>query len=238
MRKSSAKSEGAQFYLSGFAISPASLLAKFVVCACFLDLSPSLTTTTSFTLLLRQRTNAPTHLVGTMSKSPITCHVLDSTLGKPAANVRVQLEALSPSTSQFKVLATGATNSDGRCPDLLTGQKAEDVLTPKGIYKMTFYTGEYFEQASRATFYPQVEVSSSRSEADKALTRLKEGQRTDSSCCFVLLDLVPAHGESGSALPHSLVAIAVLVHHLPWILVSLRCNQNVLYNTQKAVQHT
>nr|CDI52650.1 hydroxyisourate hydrolase [Melanopsichium pennsylvanicum 4] len=94
-----------------------------------------------------------------MSKSPITCHVLDSTLGKPARNVRVQLEALSPLNSQFHILATGATNSDGRCPDLLTGQKSVQVLVPKGVYKMIFYTGEYFEKAGRATFYPQVEVS-------------------------------------------------------------------------------
>lgn len=94
-----------------------------------------------------------------MSKSPITCHVLDSTLGKPAANVRVQLEALSPLNSQFHILATGKTNSDGRCPDLMAGHEAKDVLVAKGIYKMTFFTGEYFESASRPTFYPQVEVS-------------------------------------------------------------------------------
>ncbi|SPO23289.1 related to 5-hydroxyisourate hydrolase [Ustilago trichophora] len=93
-----------------------------------------------------------------MSKSPITCHVLDSTLGKPAQNVRVQLEALSVPHSSFRVLATGATNTDGRCPDLLTGQKAEDVLVPNGVYKMTFFTGEYFAQANRPTFYPQVEI--------------------------------------------------------------------------------
>lgn len=94
-----------------------------------------------------------------MSKSPVTCHVLDSTLGKPAANVRVQLEALSPSNAQFHTLATGATNSDGRCPDLLAGKPPKDVLVPKGVYKMTFFTGEYFAQANRPTFYPQVEVS-------------------------------------------------------------------------------
>ncbi|CBQ72002.1 conserved hypothetical protein [Sporisorium reilianum SRZ2] len=93
-----------------------------------------------------------------MSKSPITCHVLDSTLGKPAANVRVQLEALSPLNAQFHILATGATNSDGRCPDLLAGHASKDVLVPKGVFKMTFFTGEYFAKAGRATFYPQVEI--------------------------------------------------------------------------------
>lgn len=93
-----------------------------------------------------------------MSKSPITCHVLDSTLGKPAAQVRVQLEHLS-SNGDFSVLATGSTNADGRCPDLLAGQASADVLKFKSIFKMVFYTGEYFGKQSRPTFYPQVEVS-------------------------------------------------------------------------------
>lgn len=92
-----------------------------------------------------------------MSKSPITCHVLDSTLGKPAANVRVQLEALS-SSGKFSVLATGSTNNDGRCPDLLSGQEPAQVLKSKSVFKMVFYTGEYFSTHSRPTFYPQVEV--------------------------------------------------------------------------------
>ncbi|KAJ9478141.1 5-hydroxyisourate hydrolase [Pseudozyma hubeiensis] len=103
-----------------------------------------------------------------MSKSPITCHVLDSTLGKPAANVRVQLEALSPLNSSFHILATGATNSDGRCPDLLAGREAKEVLVAKGVYKMIFYTGEYFEKAGRNTFYPQVEILFQLTEAPDA----------------------------------------------------------------------
>lgn len=92
-----------------------------------------------------------------MSKSPITCHVLDSTLGKPAANVRVQLEELSPSGT-FSVLATGSTNADGRCPDLLAGHEPAQVLRTRSVFKMVFYTGEYFGKQSRPTFYPQVEV--------------------------------------------------------------------------------
>lgn len=43
----------------------------------------------------------------TMSKSPITCHVLDSTLGRPAQGVAVSLEALSGSVADAKVLAEG-----------------------------------------------------------------------------------------------------------------------------------
>ena len=46
------------------------------------------------------------------------------------------------------------TNSDGRCPGLLT---AEEFLP--GIYKMTFDTGSYFKQTERKGFYPHVDAS-------------------------------------------------------------------------------
>ncbi|CUA69675.1 5-hydroxyisourate hydrolase [Rhizoctonia solani] len=86
------------------------------------------------------------------TKSPVTCHVLDSTLGKPAANVKVRLEAMEGST--FLTLASGQTDSDGRCTTLLP---AEPRLNA-GIYKMIFNTGEYFEKDKRDTFYPVVEI--------------------------------------------------------------------------------
>ncbi|KAJ1301576.1 hypothetical protein OPQ81_008824 [Rhizoctonia solani] len=86
------------------------------------------------------------------TKSPITCHVLDSTLGKPAANVNVRLEAMEGSA--FVTLASGQTDSDGRCTNLLP---AEPRLKT-GVYKMIFHTGEYFEKDKRDTFYPVVEI--------------------------------------------------------------------------------
>ncbi|WVQ81528.1 hydroxyisourate hydrolase [Cryptococcus sp. DSM 104549] len=100
-----------------------------------------------------------------MSKSPITCHVLDASQGKPAAGVKVALDVLSVTspTEGFespKTLATGATNSDGRCADLL----GHETKLPAGIYKMTFYSGEYFEATRVKTFYPLVEITFSYSD--------------------------------------------------------------------------
>lgn len=86
-------------------------------------------------------------------KSPVTCHVLDSTLGRPAANVDVQLEALDG--SNFVKLASGQTDSDGRCTNLLPSEPRLSA----GIYKMVFNTGEYFEKDKRDTFYPVVEIA-------------------------------------------------------------------------------
>ncbi|ELU39855.1 Transthyretin domain-containing protein [Rhizoctonia solani AG-1 IA] len=89
------------------------------------------------------------------AKSPVTCHVLDSTLGKPAANVNVRLEVIDGSS--FMTLASGQTDSDGRCVNLLPPQPRLKA----GIYRMIFNTGEYFEKDKRDTFYPIVEVSHS-----------------------------------------------------------------------------
>ncbi|CAK5264506.1 unnamed protein product [Mycena citricolor] len=99
----------------------------------------------------------------TMSKSPITCHVLDSSLGKPAEGVRVRLmfygaaaEAMTGATSGMVSLGSGQTNSDGRCIDLLP---ARDVQTlSAGIYKIVFETKDYFAGTGRKCFYPFVEV--------------------------------------------------------------------------------
>ncbi|WVR09777.1 hydroxyisourate hydrolase [Kwoniella sp. DSM 27419] len=109
-----------------------------------------------------------------MSKSPITCHVLDASLGKPAAGVRVSLDVLSfhdaatePGQESAielpQKLASGTTNSDGRCTDLLS---ADSKLAP-GVYKMTFVTGEYFERTGTETFYPLVEITFSYSNPDQ-----------------------------------------------------------------------
>ncbi|HEY2882475.1 MAG TPA: hydroxyisourate hydrolase [Pirellulales bacterium] len=86
------------------------------------------------------------------STSPITSHVLDTSTGKPAAGVEVELARRSDGRL-WEVLAHGVTNADGRLPDLLpTGS-----LTI-GVYCLTFATGAYFKRHGIATFYPAVAV--------------------------------------------------------------------------------
>lgn len=84
--------------------------------------------------------------------SQLTTHILDTAKGKPAAGVSVSL--FSPQNEDWKKIAGGITNSDGRIPDLL-GEK--ETLAP-GVYKLHFDVKEYFEKEKISTLYPFVEI--------------------------------------------------------------------------------
>jgi 5-hydroxyisourate hydrolase len=84
--------------------------------------------------------------------SQITTHILDTTLGKPAQGVTIVLSAQQGEA--WQELARGVTNQDGRIAGLLP----TDEPLPLGIYKMKFFTQEYFEQQNTPNFYPFVEI--------------------------------------------------------------------------------
>lgn len=84
--------------------------------------------------------------------SQITTHILDTTKGRPAAGVTIAL--LETTGDDWREIARGETNADGRIPDLLP---KEQVLAP-GVYKLKFFTQEYFEREGAAHFYPFVEI--------------------------------------------------------------------------------
>jgi len=105
-----------------------------------------------------------------MSKSPITCHVLDASTGKPAEGVFIRLQILEVSSKSdspdiFHPLAKGWTNADGRCIDLLPPKGSEEAqrentdLVAGQTYKIVFKTKEYFEKTGRKSFYPWVEIT-------------------------------------------------------------------------------
>lgn len=81
--------------------------------------------------------------------STVTTHVLDTSLGRPAAGVPVRLEHV-PSGEP---LAQGLTDDDGRVPDL-----GPDDLPP-GTYRVVFGTGAYFARSGQRTFYPEAAVT-------------------------------------------------------------------------------
>lgn len=85
--------------------------------------------------------------------SPITTHVLDLELGRPAAGVGVTLEIHMPGKGWVQ-LAKKKTDSDGRVKDLLDAGSSLDA----GRYRLTFATGTYFEARDMKTFYPEVPV--------------------------------------------------------------------------------
>ena len=64
----------------------------------------------------------------------LTTHVLDTSIGKPAAGVRVVLRR------DGAVLAEDATNADGRMDKPLL----EGAAFKPGAYELTFHVGDYF----------------------------------------------------------------------------------------------
>lgn len=85
--------------------------------------------------------------------STLSTHVLDTQSGRPAAGVPITLETQTPS-GEWRELARGTTNTDGRVRDFLP---AGTKLAP-GLYRMTFHTGEYFRTNNLKGFYPYVPV--------------------------------------------------------------------------------
>ena len=78
----------------------------------------------------------------------LSTHVLDAGTGRPAEGVRVVLE------HDNEVLARGATDADGRIREW-----GSDVILTPGIFRLTFGTGEWFEQQGLECFYPEVTVT-------------------------------------------------------------------------------
>ncbi len=84
--------------------------------------------------------------------SPITTHVLDTSLGRPAAGVAVTLEI--ETAGQWRKLASRATNADGRVVDLVP----EGRPVERGLYRLCFETGVYFEAQGVLSFHPRIRV--------------------------------------------------------------------------------
>jgi 5-hydroxyisourate hydrolase len=68
----------------------------------------------------------------------LSTHVLDTTIGKPGAGVKLDLYAVSNGTRQH--LKSAVTNADGRTdvPLLL------DDTVKQGVYEFDFHAGDYY----------------------------------------------------------------------------------------------
>ncbi|KAI9789102.1 MAG: hypothetical protein M1816_006352 [Peltula sp. TS41687] len=99
-----------------------------------------------------------------MSRDQITCHVLDTTTGRPAAGIYV---ILSHILGHKQVVFNARTDPNGRIeswnhapgsPSLRSTLEAEihGGGDPRSIWSLKFNTLEYF--GSGNTFFPEVEV--------------------------------------------------------------------------------
>jgi len=82
----------------------------------------------------------------------ISTHILDTTLGRPAAGVSVTLER--DDGGSWVTINRAATDQDGRCKYLLP----ESQSLESGVYRIRFATAAYFASRQLSTLYPSVEV--------------------------------------------------------------------------------
>jgi 5-hydroxyisourate hydrolase len=79
----------------------------------------------------------------------ISTHILDTSVGNPAANVQVQLERRE-SNGVWKSIERVPTNADGRC----AFAKAQE----KGVYRLTFGVEEYLGRNGKKPFFLDAQV--------------------------------------------------------------------------------
>ncbi len=78
--------------------------------------------------------------------SQISTHILDTSVGRPATGVTVELSLAD------HVVASGVTDVDGRLMKL-----GPEHLEP-GTYRLRFAIDEYFQRTGRESFYPSVSI--------------------------------------------------------------------------------
>jgi 5-hydroxyisourate hydrolase len=79
----------------------------------------------------------------------LTTHVLDTTRGRPASGVAIELHALLPDGARA-LIATARTNADGRTDAPLISAAQARV----GAFELTFHIGAYFRDQGVATAEP------------------------------------------------------------------------------------
>lgn len=82
------------------------------------------------------------------STSRITTHVLDATVGRPAAGVAVEL--LVADGGAWRSLDAAVTDADGRVSRIGADQ------LPAGDYRLRFDTAAWFASRGVEAFYPEV----------------------------------------------------------------------------------
>ncbi|WP_028456334.1 hydroxyisourate hydrolase [Chitinilyticum litopenaei] len=84
--------------------------------------------------------------------NPLSVHVLNLQDGLPSAGVTVKLE--KQDGKNWAVLNSATTNEQGR----ITALYPNDKKLEKGVYRVTFQTGEWFARQNASTFFPEIPV--------------------------------------------------------------------------------
>ena len=68
----------------------------------------------------------------------LSTHVLDTTLGRPAQGVHIDLYSING--KERTLIKQAITNSDGRCDEPLL----QDESMAAGVFELVFHAGDYF----------------------------------------------------------------------------------------------
>ncbi|MGH9679331.1 MAG: hydroxyisourate hydrolase [Candidatus Acidiferrales bacterium] len=83
--------------------------------------------------------------------SAITTHVLDTSCGRPASGLRIELQVRSG--ADWKTLGVGVTDENGRCGALMGDAKLQG-----GGYRLIFDAGSYYRGRNTETFYSEIPI--------------------------------------------------------------------------------
>ncbi|WP_128429380.1 hydroxyisourate hydrolase [Streptomyces cyaneus] len=104
--------------------------------------------------------------MSTSTTASVSTHILDTSIGRPAEGVAIQLSARSGRDAEWQALGGSATDADGRCKDL--------PALPEGTthVRLDFAVESYFEKKqadaqqdapanrdSGAVFFPEVAIT-------------------------------------------------------------------------------
>jgi len=94
-----------------------------------------------------------------MNNNPITTHILDTSQGKPAADVQIKLLVLQG--KEWVSLSSAVTNQDGRIADWQDNEwyQDKDIKQLFGTYKIVFALDPYWEKQAAPAFYPSAEIT-------------------------------------------------------------------------------
>lgn len=87
----------------------------------------------------------------TMSSTVLSSHVLDTSTGRPAAGLFVQL--YKNKEDSWMLWHNTATNADGRIVFPFTKDSMD-----AGTYKLVFNVEHYYKASEKETIYPSVEI--------------------------------------------------------------------------------
>lgn len=87
------------------------------------------------------------------SNYQLSSHILDVSKGVPVSGVSIKLEKYNEQNKTWHLVDEKITDKNGRITDFLNSEKSNI-----GIYKLTYFTSDYFKKNNIESFYPFIDV--------------------------------------------------------------------------------